>query len=90
MIIKDLAKELAYKSQPKWAIDEYLIILRHINWFIPLTPPTSAERTPNIKGIVLIFGETIIRRLKGPNFCSVINNKELFQESPSIVAGNQK
>jgi len=57
---------------------------------MPLILPTMADNPPKRVNIKLIFGEIIIIKLRGPNFCRVIKISVLFQDSPSIIAGNQK
>jgi hypothetical protein len=76
---------------PIWVIDEYAIIVRRWDWFIPIIPPTRAF----VAAITIINVGVDLFRIKaritnGASFCHVASTKHAVQDIDVITDGNQK
>jgi len=74
-----------------WVIDEYAIIVRKWDWFIPISPPSSAL----IIATVIIKVEHELFRINakitnGASFCHVARIIHDVQDRDVITEGNQK
>jgi len=72
-------------TQPRWAKDEYAIIVRSLVWLIPIRPPRIAFIAANAGAGQL----AAVKRTSGAAFCHVDNKKHLNQEIEDIIDGNQ-
>lgn len=76
---------------PIWVIDEYAIMARRNDWFIPSIPPISAFKiATNINTLVEIFVRINIITIKGANFCQVESINAGHQEIDIITEGYQE
>jgi len=76
---------------PIWVIDEYAIIVRRWDWFIPIIPPRSALIAEinkiNDVAVLLRINDRII---KGANFCHDARIEHEIHDREVITEGNQK
>lgn len=77
--------EIVIIIQEVWAIDEYAIKDRIINWLKPQMPLIKILIEANIN--IWFLYESIIRTINGPNFCKVIKIKEFIQFNDIITEG---
>lgn len=74
-----------------WVIDEYAIIDRKWDWFIPIIPPNRAFRGATT---IISSGDVLCRIneriIKGANFCQVARIIQVNQDIDVITEGNQK
>jgi len=74
-----------------WVIDEYAIIVRRCDWFIPIIPPRSALllaiRRMNVGALLISRNDRIIN---GANFCQVAKIVHDTHDRDVITEGNQK
>lgn len=77
---------------PMWVIDEYAIIDRRWDWFIPIIPPHRALRgaTRLINISIYVLFRINARIIKGANFCHVVKIIHENQDNDVITGGNQK
>jgi len=74
-----------------WVIDEYAIIVRRWDWFIPIIPPIIAFSAA-IKAMYIL---ALLIRIKdkiasGASFCQVAKIIHAIQDSDVMTDGNQK
>lgn len=76
---------------PRWAIDEYAIILRNWVWLSPPHPPTIMDAMDRM---VIVFwsivGVIIYKTDKGAIFCHVSRISPDSSEMPCVTSGTQK
>jgi len=76
---------------PMCPIEEYAIITRSRDWFIPIRPPTRAL-TPaaTIMNWLFFCGIKKARIIKGASFCQVDRIRQEVHEIEDITEGYQK
>lgn len=79
---------IALNIQPRWLIEENVIIFRNEVWFNPPKEPIIADKIIVILKRILKLKYEI--NIRGAIFCQVIKVNELIQVKPSITVGNQK
>lgn len=73
---------------PKCVIDEYAIIARNLDWFIPIAPPINALNALII--IINLLNELnriIDKNTNGANFCQVDRIRQFSQDMDDITDG---
>jgi len=91
MVICGLRMVSILVIHPIWVIDEYAIIVRRWDWFIPIIPPRSAF----IVAIIIMNVGAVLWRIKakmtrGASFCQVARIVQADQDIDVITEGNQK
>jgi len=73
---------------PRWVMDEYAIIARSLDWFMPNIPPTSALEAAIMIVVWYIFLAIINdRNINGASFCHVDKIRQFIHDRDVITEG---